>query len=649
MTSTLRILHLEDNPDDANLIHSIIESAGIECDFRLVDSSPSFLEALESGVFDLILSDFSLPGLNGSAALAIVREKYPDTPFLFVSGSMGEEDAIESLKQGATDYILKDRLNRLAPCIQRALKEAEERREAQIAREKLHKIDEQNKLLIENLDEIVYIVDVHNSPFSGLLTALTHQVEKILGYTVEEMKNDPTIWFNSIHPDDIETVAALTNEIVTAKIKKTRLYRIKHKTSGEYRWIKDRVTPMLDETGRVIRLFGVARDITEEKYREHELFQAQKMESIGQMAGGIAHDFNNILTVINGYSSLLLETIPENNPIQKDIAQINKAGQRAAALTRQLLGFSRKQIIQPRVINLNTIIDDTEKMLHRLIGDSIQLSTILNPHLENIKADPSQIDQVLMNLSINARDSMPNGGKLVIQTENITIDKNHNPEPALLTPGQYILLTVSDSGTGMDEATKSKIFEPFFTTKEKGKGTGLGLSTVYGIVKQNNGFITVYSEVNVGTTFRIFFPCVKEALSEGKNLSQTQSPLQGSETVFLVEDDPGLRLLAEGILQNNGYSVTTAANGDDAIELAQQISSPINLLLTDVIIPGVSGRELVNRILKHHPEIKVLFMSGYTDDSIVHQGVLDSDVEFLPKPFTHEELLKKVRDVLDGK
>ena len=388
---------------------------------------------------------------------------------------------------------------------------------------------------------------------------------------------------------------------------------------------------------------------TEELRRsEEQLRQSQKLEAVGQLAGGIAHDFNNLLTVINGNSELLLRGLRDEKQSER-VQEIRKAGERAAQLTRQLLAFSRKQVLQPVVLNLNSIIPDTDKMLRRLIGADVDFLTSLEPELWPVKADPGQIEQVLMNLAINARDAMPQGGKLTIQTANVYLDESYaHGHAAAVSPGPYVMLAVSDTGHGMDAETRSRIFEPFFTTKEKGKGTGLGLSTVYGIVKQSGGNIWVYSEVGRGTTFKIYLPSVAEASEQrAPEAAPREGVPQGSETVLLVEDEEVVRRLARDILELNGYRVLEAADCREALSLCESHEGPIHLLLTDVVMPQMNGRELSECALALRPAMRVLYMSGYTDDSIVHHGVLDAGVAFLEKPFTPDAVARKVREVLD--
>jgi len=403
-----------------------------------------------------------------------------------------------------------------------------------------------------------------------------------------------------------------------------------------------------DSQGLVIGICGIAQDITDRKRLEEQLFVSQKMEAVGLLAGGVAHDFNNLLGVIMGYSDLVLDGFPSDDPRCHQLQQIKKAGLRATSLTRQLLAFSRKQIFQPRVLDINALVTDFNKMLRRMVSEDIELVNILKPGLGQIKADPGQIEQVIMNLVVNARDAMPTGGKLIIETANADLDETYCRAHPAVQPGRYVMVAVSDTGVGMDAKTQARIFEPFFTTKEQGKGTGLGLATVYGVVKQSGGYIWVYSEVGKGTTFKIYLPRVDEPVQPVVAMDRGKPELlRGSETILLVEDAESLRELTRMLLENNGFKVLVAENGTEAIELAEHKRQPIHLLLTDVVMPGMSGRELANYLTAKRPDMSVIYMSGYTNDAIAHHGVLDSGVFLIEKPFSQETLIRKLREVLD--
>jgi two-component system cell cycle sensor histidine kinase/response regulator CckA len=408
------------------------------------------------------------------------------------------------------------------------------------------------------------------------------------------------------------------------------------------------VEPLRDSDGQVSGAICMSLDITDRKQLEEQLRQAQKMEAVGRLAGGIAHDFNNLLMVIQGYGDLLVERLPTGDPLRRNAEQIQMASQRASSLTRQLLAFSRKQMLAPKILNIQTVVADMEKILRRLIGEDIQLETSSAPDLGLVKADRSQIEQVILNLAVNARDAMPQGGRLTIETANVELDASYSHPPAVLSPGKYVMLAVTDNGCGMDAETQAHVFEPFFTTKEKGKGTGLGLATVYGVVKQSGGYVWVYSEPGRGTSFKIYLPRIAEtAVPAGREgTSDMRVPQRGSETILLVEDEKGVRELAREYLTSSGYTVIEAEDGHTALELAAMHVGPIHLLLTDVVMPGISGRELAERVGQIRPGIKIIYMSGYTDQAVVHHGILENDAILLQKPFTLMTLAGKLREML---
>jgi len=387
-------------------------------------------------------------------------------------------------------------------------------------------------------------------------------------------------------------------------------------------------------------------DISQRKLLEEQLIHAQKMEAVGRLAGGVAHDFNNMLTVISGYNRMLLDDLSPLDPLRGNAEEILKAADRAAALTNQLLAFSRRQIIRPRVLNPNSILSNTQKMLRRLIGEDIQLVLNTATDTGNMRADPTHIEQAIVNLAVNARDAMPAGGLITIETSNVHLDENYTRTHLGMQPGEFVMIAMSDTGHGMDSETRRHIFEPFFTTKERGKGTGLGLATVYGMVKQSGGDIWVYSELGKGTTFKLYFPRVSDPVSESADGDANQPKALGSETVLVVEDEKAVRDLTVKMMRQLGYNVLAAANGEEAIEIGRSHTGHIALLLTDVVMPNMSGRQVADLLLASRPGIRVLYLSGYTENTVVHHGVLEEGVSFLPKPFSREALGKKVREIL---
>ncbi|GAB4341156.1 MAG: hypothetical protein Kow0037_27560 [Calditrichia bacterium] len=480
---------------------------------------------------------------------------------------------------------------------------------------------------------------------AGVVEYANMASEKITGYKREEILEKPFNLFNS-ESQNREILKEAWDQALSGSIWNGEL-KCLNKELEAY-WGEFVFSPIYDSSGKISNVLVMIEDVTERKNLGEQFRQAQKMEAVGRLAGGVAHDFNNLLTVINGYCELILSSLDRQSPLFEQIHQIHRAGERAASLTSQLLAFSRKQVLNPRVIDLNKLIRDMEKMLQRLIGEDIDLTTFYDKTLPKIKADPGQVEQVLLNLIVNARDAMPEGGKLSIETYPKRVTKSYTLNHSEAREGYYAVVSVTDSGIGMDAETQRKIFEPFFTTKERGKGTGLGLSTVYGIVKQSGGFLTVYSEPGVGTSFKIYFPSYHEAESEESNGELAKEELSGTEKILVVEDEEAVRRLTIRGLSQFGYQLFEADNLEAALAVAETIPEGPDLLLTDVIMPGGSGKELAEAFRQRYPDTKIMFMSGYTDESIQRIGVLDDVSNFIHKPFTIEELAEKLRKMLDG-
>jgi len=510
--STLRVLIVEDSAADTELILRSLRAGGFTPLYERVETAEAMRQALARQPWDVVLSDYSMPRFDAPAALALLQEHAVDLPFIVVSGSVGEDTAVAAMKAGATDYVMKDRLQRLAPAIGRAVEDAAVRRER-------------------------------------------------------------------------------------------------------------------------LRL-------------EERLLLSQKLEAVGRLAGGVAHDFNNVLTAIIGSTELLLLDTPPGAPHREELDIIRDAGVRAQELIRQLLAFSARQVLNPVVLDLNRLVKNVNKMLRRLIGEDVKLVTALAPDLGAVRADPGQIEQALVNLALNARDAMPQGGQLTITTQNVDIADGSPAVP--VAPGRYVLLQVTDTGVGMDRETQQRVFDPFFTTKPRGTGSGLGLATVHGIVRQSGGDVTVESAPGAGATFRIYLPCVTAALDAVGAPAAVTAPAAGSETVLLAEDEELVRVLARKVLAQAGYRVLVAVGGAEALALAERHDGPIHLLLTDVVMPEMSGRELMRRLIERRPDVQVLYMSGYADEAIARHGVLDPGTAFMQKPFTPGVLARRVRDVLDG-
>jgi two-component system cell cycle sensor histidine kinase/response regulator CckA len=467
----------------------------------------------------------------------------------------------------------------------------------------------------------------------------------MLGYPVQDWLANPRLWLSVVHPDDTERMRRETSGWFSSG-KGFGQFRLIAR-DGHVVWVEVTAKVIADKNGKLIGMRGVTMDVTAKLRLEEQLREAQRMESIGRLAGGVAHDFNNLLTVINGYADMTLHEVNPADPLHSNLTEIRNAGERAAELTRQLLALSRKQLLQPRIFLLNSLIVDGAKTLQRLLGEDIQLVTILDPNLGQVKADPGQMNQVILNVAINARDAMPQGGTLTLETKNVVLDESYAHMHLSLAPGAYVMLGISDTGHGMDTATLSRVFEPFFTTKELGRGTGLGLSTVYGIVKQSGGSIWVYSEPGHGTTFKIYLPRVDEPISQPEDQAAEVGHLRGSETILVVEDEESVRKLTSEALRKYGYEIIEAANAGEALLACERREGSLPLMITDVVMPQMSGRELADRLHVLRPEMKVLYMSGYTDDAIVRHGLLSPTVFFLQKPFTPSVLAQKVRQVLD--
>jgi PAS domain S-box-containing protein len=480
----------------------------------------------------------------------------------------------------------------------------------------------------------------------GRLMESNPALQKMLGYGEQELRNKGFLEFG--YSDDAISDVDLYKELISGARDHYQMERRYTRKDGSPVWGLVNVSLFRNERGDPDFAIFMIEDITERKRLENQLLQSQKMETVGRLAGGIAHDFNNLLTVLSGYAQLSLLALGEDAPLRGNLVEIKKATERASALTHQLLAFSRRQVMDMKVIDLNTVLKDLDKMLRRIIGEDIELKTILAGNLGRVKTDPGQIEQVILNLVVNARDAMPKGGILLLETTNVELDEGYARYHIGVAPGRYVLLSVTDTGCGMSAEVREHIFEPFFTTKAKDKGTGLGLSTVYGIVKQSGGNIWVYSELDRGTTFKIYLPRVEEEADSLPYRVDDKMLPEGNETVLLVEDDPSVRELAARVLRNQGYTVLEAANGNEALRISREGNrGKIYLLLTDVVMPQMGGRELVSQFRAHYPEIKVLFISGYTDSTMTHNAILKPGEHFLEKPFSPTGLARKVREVLD--
>jgi len=642
MERPLHILHLEDDQQDVTLIQSLLESEGIECEVTCVQNRKDFVAALELGGIDLILSDFSLPAFDGLSALAIVRDRWPAIPLILVSGSLGEEAAVDALKSGATDYVLKERLSRLAPAVRRAIQEVKERMERRRTEEALKEAEQQLRTIFSGSVMGIALVGADGCP---VLTNTA--LQKMLGYTGDELNRMPFVKFT--HPDDCDKDVKLFQELIhgtrnSYQIEKRYLHK-----GGRAIWTRLSVSASYKTAHRAEFAIAMVEDITERLTLEAQFIEAQKMEVVGQLASGVAHDFNNILAVIMGYSDLIQAGLEANNPLRDYNDQIRHAAERAVGVTRQLLVFSRKQTVQAVVLDLNNAVKELGQMLRRLIDENIEMTLVPGKQIGRIKADSGYVGQVLMNLVVNARDAMPNGGKLVIATSDVTLGEDSARAVPGAIPGNYVMLSVSDTGTGMTEQVKGRLFEAFFTTKVLGKGTGLGLATCQTIVQQSGGYIGVSSELGKGSIFKIFFPRVELPLDVTTGSAPTGPIPRGTETLLMVEDEPSVRHLACGFLKTQGYEVLSASNGQDALHVARDHKgAPIRLVVTDVIMPLMGGKVMAEWLKTTYPDLKILFTSGYTNDTTLQQGMHEPGIDFLSKPYTPATLAIKVRRMLDG-
>lgn len=633
VSRSLRVLHLEDSPRDAEIIHQRMEDEGLVFEITHVASRADFEAAVASGEFDIVLCDYNIPGYDGLAAMTHVRGRHPIMPVLLISGSLGEEEAVRCLQMGATDYIIKERLSRLGVAIRRALDEAREQGRRCQAEEALRASEERFRMLVENSSDLVC-----EASLEGRLLYLSPNIRSLLGHEVADLLG--TSIFDKVHPDD---VPGLREKFGRPEMRAQ--FRCRH-ADGSYRWFEVTGRVFTTADGRQHAGF-IGRDITERRVLEEELRQSQKMESIGQLAGGVAHDFNNILTVILGQASLLTCEHDLSPAVRDSLSEITEAAERAASLTRQLLTFSRKQVMQLGRLDLNSIVNDMMRMLRRTLGEEITLAVNLAPELPLIHADQAMMQQILLNLAVNARDAMPEGGRLEISTGTLTIGPDESRTNPDALPGPAVCLRVSDSGSGIPPQIIPHIFEPFFTTKDIGKGTGLGLASVHGIVKQHRGWIKLTSEIGCGTVFNICIPALHRGITGTESATPETSSPTGTETVLIVDDDAAVRQTGGILLRRLGYTVIEASSGTHALELFDQGLPKIDLLLTDMVMPdGMGGKELAEILRAKIPGLPVLYSSGYNLD-LAGKGIVGEDQTcFLQKPYSTQTFAKAIRHSL---
>ncbi|MBA2734763.1 MAG: response regulator [Acidobacteria bacterium] len=644
-SDNIKVLLIDDDVDDFILTRELFSMVNLS-NYTL-DWAASYEEGLkivECRKHDVCLVDYRLGERNGVDLIREARESRLTTPMILLTGQNDYDVDVEAMEAGATDFLVKDETSpaRLERTIRYAVALNIERCRAE---EALRAEREYFGHIISAAPTVI----VGITP-EGTTTFVNQAIRQVAGYEPDELIGRD--WWRVLYPDEeYRQVERLLKDFEHGAVVN---YEMELTTkNGEKRCVSWNSVNRLNEHNELVEIIGIGNDITEQvlsrrrlETTEDQLRQSQKLESVGMLAGGIAHDFNNLLTVITGYSELMLRRLDKVDPLARNVEEIKKAAERATSLTRQLLAFSRKQVLQPKVLDLNSVVANIEKMLGRLVGEDMELRTSPGAGLGQVKADPGQIEQVILNLVVNARDAMPKGGKITIETANVYLDNEYAREHIAIQPGWYAMLAVTDTGCGMDAETQKYIFEPFFTTKEQGKGTGLGLSTVYGIVKQSGGNIWAYSEVGVGTTFKIYLPLVNEQVSEPEPDAARPEKVVGTETILLAEDEEMVRNLARESLKMHGYTVLTAANAGEALLICQQHVGTIHLLMTDVVMPRMSGKELAEQLLRLRPETRVLYMSGYAADAIVHHGILDKDIAFIGKPFTPDALVLKVVEVL---
>jgi len=638
----LRILLVEDNPGDVLLIQETLGDGQGEFELESVERLAAALERLRTGGIHVVLLDLTLPDSAGLGTFTAVRTNAPDVPIVVLTGLSDEALAVATVRDGAQDYLVKGQVdgNLLGRTIRYAFERNQVRRQLETSERQLRESEVSYRTLVERAP-----MGIYRSSAEGKFLSVNAALVRMLGYDSPEAVQQLDM-ARDVYADPAERQRLLDRDTYTER-EYDEVEATWKRKDGLLLKVQLSVRAVRNVASGVAYYETIVRDVTEQRRLQAQLMQAQKMEAVGRLAGGVAHDFNNLLTVIISYSDLLLEDLGRDDPKREDVAAVRKAAEGAAALTHQLLAFSRQQVLQPKVLDVNATVANTEKLLRRLIGEDIQLVAKLGSGLGSVKADPGQIEQVIMNLAVNARDAMPAGGQLTIETANVEMDEAYVRGHPLAQPGRYVMLAVSDTGTGMDEQTKAHIFEPFFTTKELGKGTGLGLATVYGIVKQSGGFIWLYSEPGHGTSFKIYMPRVDESAERATPAAAAPLP-RGTETILVVEDAPAVRAVTRQVLERQGYTVLEAPNGGAALVLATKHHGPIHLLLTDVVMPGVNGRQLAEQLARPRPDMMVLFTSGYTDDSVVRHGVLESGIAYLQKPFTPDGVARKVREVLDS-
>ncbi|WP_340116095.1 response regulator [Pelagibius sp. 7325] len=644
MGSQIRVLLVEDSADDADLLMWELKRGGFQPESRRVASRESFTGALEEGDWDIILCDFTMPGFSGAEALEILHRRGIDIPFIFVSGTLTEEMAVAAMRAGAHDYIVKDRLKRLVPAVERELRDATARHEQARDRQQRALAERRFREVLAMAPDAIVAADG-----AFRITLYNRAAEALFGHSAEEAIGQPLdlllpARFVANHRDHMSDFAALPGGVQRMN---ERIEIFGRRKDGE-EFPAEAAISKLVEDGHVT-FMTVIRDVSERRALEAQLRQAQRMEAVGQLTGGLAHDFNNLLTVMIGNLDLLLERIDRDSEVAAMARVALEASLRGADLTRQLLAFARRQRLEPKAFDMNERIASTIELLRRTLGEPVEIETQFAADLWPVLADPAQLESAFANLAINARDAMPGGGRLVIETANKQLDDDYVAQNADVAPGSYVMLAVSDSGAGIAPAILDKVFDPFFTTKEMGQGTGLGLSMVYGFAKQSGGHVKIYSEIDYGTTVRLYLPCGDGRQREDAVAVGTESPVPGGDAkILVVEDSAAVRQVAVNHLRAFGYRVVEATSGREALETLAA-DDTIDLLFTDVVMPGgMSGPQLAQAARKRRPDLKVLFTSGYAESAIGSAPGAGLDGSLLSKPYRKDELARKLREVLDA-
>ena len=637
----LRVLIIEDVPMDAELVEYELGRARIPFQARRVDTRELFLAELRAFEPDVILSDYTLPRFDGMAALELARRHAPATPFLIVTGSINEETAVGAMKAGAADYLLKSNLARIGPAIEGALARVRARNEKTRAEDALRESEARYRDLFDNASDLVCATDRE-----GRFLYVNRAWHEGTGYSDTELA---ALRFGDlVHPESkaryTEVIArALAGETLT-HVELTLMPR-----SDVPIVVEGNLSGARQADGSVT-LRGIYRDVTERKRVDEQLRRAERMQAAGRLAGGMAHEVNNMMTGVIGFAEFLLRGLAPEDPRRSEVQEIIRAGSRAADVTRQLLAFTRQQLMHPEVLAINDVVLGLERMLRHSLGENHELELRLGTSLREVRADRGQLEQVLINLILNARDALPARGRVTIATSAAELDEAYaeGHGDVGIPAGAYVLLSVSDTGCGMDPEVQAKIFEPFFTTKPGGQGTGLGLSTVYGIVKQSGGFIWCYSEPRLGSTFKVYLPVFRAAPAVTPPAARPAAPRGGSETLLVVEDEDVVRAMACRGLREHGYTVLEARNGAEAMAMIEGNPAAIDLVVSDVVMPEVGGRELAARLALLEPALPVLYMSGYTGEDVVQRGLMDAGAPFQQKPFTSDGLARAVRELLDS-